>query len=206
MHIPTSMYTFASAMDTRTQILNKNFEAMCKHGFQGLRTDKVIAELNITKGAFYHYFPSKDSVGYAVVDEIIYPFYTGCWENLMKPNQHVIDSFIETLTKIKSFTTPETIHLGCPLNNLIQEMAPLDDGFRKRLVKVTAKIKQHIVEALNYGIKTKQVKSDISVNETAIFILAAFEGSYSMGKIFQDYTDFSNCFDQLFNFLNTLKN
>ena len=199
------MYTFVSAMDTRTLILNKNYEAMCKHGFQGLRTDKVIAELNITKGAFYHYFPSKDSVGYAVVDEIIYPFYTGCWSNLIKKDQHVIDSFIETLTEIKSFSTAETIHLGCPLNNLIQEMAPLDDGFRKRLVKVTAKIKQYMSEALTYGIQNNQVKPDIKVEETAIFILAAFEGSYSMGKIFQDYNAFSNCFEQLFDFLNNLK-
>ncbi|MDB5014222.1 MAG: hypothetical protein JWQ25_2424, partial [Daejeonella sp.] len=85
------------AMDTRTQILNKNYEAMSKHGFQGLRTDKVIAELNITKGAFYHYFPSKNSVGYAVVDELMTPQYITNWANLVRKDVHVIDAFIEAL-------------------------------------------------------------------------------------------------------------
>ena len=46
-------------MDTRTAILEKNFEAIYKSGFQAVRTDKVVADLGITKGAFYHYFPDK---------------------------------------------------------------------------------------------------------------------------------------------------
>ena len=65
----------ASLMNTREQILNKNYESMCVHGFQGLRTDKVIDTLGITKGAFYHYFSSKKELGYAIVDEIIAPHY-----------------------------------------------------------------------------------------------------------------------------------
>ena len=196
---------FTSLMDTRTQILNKNFEAMCKHGFQGLRTDKVIAELNITKGAFYHYFPNKNSIGYAVVDEIIYPHYTGCWSNLIQEDAHVVDTFIATLTTILGFNNAENVHLGCPLNNLIQEMSPLDADFRKKLLKVTSKIRDLITEALQYGIENNQIKADINVEQTTIFILSAFEGSYSIAKIFQSYPALEYSFNQLFEFIKTLK-
>lgn len=192
-------------MDTRTQILNKNYEAICKHGFQGLRTDKVISELNITKGAFYHYFPSKNSVGYAVVDEIITPNYVSNWANLIREDVHVIDAFIEALTTIKGYSNPENIYLGCPLNNLIQEMSPLDEGFRKRLLKIVNTKKKYMQEALQYGIEHQQVKADIDPEQTALFVLASFEGSYSIGKIFQSFKAFADSFDQLINFLNKLK-
>jgi AcrR family transcriptional regulator len=56
---------------TRQLILQRCFEAIQAKGFETLRTDKEIARLKITKGAFYHYFPNKSELGYAVVDEVI---------------------------------------------------------------------------------------------------------------------------------------
>lgn len=55
--------------DTRTQILERIYQAVRLHGFQGMRADKVVIDLGITKGALYHYFASKLELGYAIVDE-----------------------------------------------------------------------------------------------------------------------------------------
>ena len=65
--------------DTRAQILERNFQAVRLHGFQGMRADKVITDLGITKGALYHYFPNKFELGYAIVDELIAPVYVNSW-------------------------------------------------------------------------------------------------------------------------------
>lgn len=67
---------------TRHLILQRCFEAIQAKGFETLRTDKEIARLKITKGAFYHYFPNKSELGYAVVDEVMLPFYEQKWASL----------------------------------------------------------------------------------------------------------------------------
>ena len=107
-------------MTTREQILLKNYEAMCLHGYQGLRTDKVIQELGITKGAFYHYFSGKKELGYSIVDEIIKPHYLNNFLKLKEVNKKVIGAIKNIINSLKACSTAETIHIGCPLNNLIQ--------------------------------------------------------------------------------------
>ena len=52
------------------------------NGFQGLRADKVITEIGITKGARYHYFPTKQSIGLCIIDEVIKPMYLTFYNEL----------------------------------------------------------------------------------------------------------------------------
>ena len=192
-------------IDTRSEILQKNFEAMRLHGFQGLRTDKVIAQMGITKGAFYHYFKDKLNVGYAIVDELIAPGYKQAWINLVRDDTHVIDAIAETLHTIASYSTQETIHLGCPLNNLIQEMSPLDEGFNKRLSAILDDERKLIKAALEAGIENKTIRQDTDPDALAYFILASLEGSYTIGKSFNSYKKFKSCIDQLVLMLNSYK-
>ena len=192
-------------IDTRSEILQKNFEAMRLHGFQGLRTDKVIAQMGITKGAFYHYFKDKLNVGYAIVDELIAPGYRQAWLNLVQDDKHIIDAIADTLSKIASYSTQETIHLGCPLNNLIQEMSPLDEGFNKRLSAILDDERKLIRSALTVGIEKHTIKSETDPDALALFILASLEGSYTIGKSFNSYVKFRSCIDQLIKSLNSYK-
>ncbi len=193
-------------IDTRKHILEKNYEFMHLYGFQGLRTDKVIAELSITKGAFYHYFKNKKSVGYAIVDEILYPHYTAAWSDLLKNDKHVIDNICDTIETISNYSNPQNIHLGCPLNNLVQEMSPLDEGFRVRLLKIIEKEKALITEALLVAKKEKMLTADAEPEILSVYILASLEGSFTMGKSFQDFKVFKNCINQLKNSLLKYKN
>lgn len=175
------------------------------HGFQGLRTDKVIAQMGITKGAFYHYFKDKLNVGYAIVDELIAPDYTKAWGNLIQEDKHIIDAIAETLSTIASYSTQETIHLGCPLNNLIQEMSPLDEGFSKRLSAILDSEHKLIKAALKVGIENKTIKPVTDPDTLAYFILASLEGSYTIGKSCNSYEHFRSCIGQLIQVLNFYK-
>jgi AcrR family transcriptional regulator len=192
-------------LDTRGEILQKNFEAMRLHGFQGLRTDKVIAQMGITKGAFYHYFKDKLNVGYAVVDELIAPSYINTWKNLSLQGVPVIDAISDTLRRIAGYSNQETIHLGCPLNNLIQEMSPLDEGFNKRLSAILNEERKMIRQGIEAGIADGTIVSDTDADALALFILAALQGSYAIGKSFNSYSKFIVCVEQLIKILNNYK-
>jgi len=178
---------------------------MHEHGFQGLRTDKVIKELGITKGAFYHYFSNKQEVGYCVVDEIISPQYLGHWRQLNRYAGHPVDGIIERLESLQQGIPGESIRLGCPLNNLIQEMAPLDEGFQKRLKNITGGMYQAIKDALLRGQGQRLVQAEVDADQTAYLVLSSLEGAFGIAKSFQSRVPFDGAMEALKKYLQGLK-
>ncbi len=72
---------------------------------------------------------------------------------------------------------------GSPLSNLIQEMSPLDEGFRIRLESIVYDIKQLIETAIVKGIERKEISAHVDASGLAWFVLATFEGSYAVSKV-----------------------
>jgi AcrR family transcriptional regulator len=192
-------------VNTRQQILEKNFHAIHLNGFQGTRTDKVIADLGITKGAFYHYFPDKLALGYAVLDEMVAPMYIGMWQKLDNYEGNPIDGICEILEGLIGQCDEEAVKLGCPLNNLMQEMAPLDEGFRTRLNYILNTMQKHIARAIKRGQQENIILSTINAESLAFYILSSFEGGYGIAKSLQSREVFESSFRQLIQYLQTLK-
>ncbi len=82
----------------------------------------------------------------------------------------------------------EDVQRGCPLLNLSQEMSGIDEGFRRKTARVYKDWHDAMAEALREGQKRKVVRSDINANETATFLIAAWEGYVVLGKNSQDRT------------------
>src|SRR5580700_6046113 len=65
-------------------------------------------------------------------------------------------------------------------------MSGLDEGFRRRTDKLFKDWHDAIAEALREGQKRRVVRSDIDANETATFLIAAYEGYVVLTKNSQD--------------------
>lgn len=85
----------------------------------------------VTKGALYYPFESKETLEYAVIEEIIGPNLRPMWLRPLQRGKDPIDALIEIVQGIS--VRPKDVRGGCELNNLNQEMSPLDAGFRKRI-------------------------------------------------------------------------
>jgi AcrR family transcriptional regulator len=113
------------------RLLQAAFREVYRSGFQSASLDTILAVAGVTKGALYYHFKSKKALGYAVVEEVIAPDVHGTW---MRPLQSVKDPVDGLIGIVQGISVrPKDVRGGCPLNNLAQEMSPLDAGFRKRL-------------------------------------------------------------------------
>jgi TetR/AcrR family transcriptional repressor of nem operon len=61
-----------------------------------------------------------------------------------------------------------------------QEMSPLDEGFRTRAAKLSRDWHDAIAAALREGQKRGVVRRDVDTDETATFLVAAYEGDISL--------------------------
>src|SRR5450432_1216804 len=119
---------------TRERLLQAASREIYKSGYQSAGLETILATAGVTKGALYHHFDNKEALGYALVDEIIGPNLRGKWLRPLESGNDPIDILIGIVRS--ESVRPADVRGGCPLNNLAQEMSPLDEGFRKRLEDV----------------------------------------------------------------------
>jgi TetR/AcrR family transcriptional regulator, transcriptional repressor for nem operon len=168
----------------RQRILDAAFAEFYRNGFQAGSLNHILAAAGATKGALFHHFPSgKQELGYAVTDEIIEPIMQARWLAPLRDSSNPIGDIRAAFQKhMKEDMETGAWLQGCPLNNLAQEMSPLDDGFRHRIDGLYAAWRKCYAAALAEGIKGKTVRKNISPQNAAALIVAAQMGIWGTGK------------------------
>ncbi|HEX7799391.1 MAG TPA: TetR family transcriptional regulator C-terminal domain-containing protein [Asticcacaulis sp.] len=168
---------------TRDHLVAAAFAEMYRCGYRGADLNSILGRAGVTKGALYHHFDSKDGLGHAVIEQAIAAITTGKW---LAPLDDVDDP-VDALKAIVAGTRldPEAVNGGCPLNNLAQEMSPLDEGFRLRLAQIFADWIGGVADALRLGQINGKVRRDLNARDAATFFIAAYEGYISLAKTAQ---------------------
>src|SRR6202047_1072439 len=169
---------------TRELLLQAAFQEIYRSGYRSADLDAILAAAGVTKGALYYHFDNKEALGYAVVDEVIANNLYQKWVRPLQNAENPIDVLV-CIIQSESLKR-EDIQRGCPLLNLSQEMSGLDEGLRRRTARVYKDWHDAMAGALREGQKRKVVRSDINANETATFLIAAWEGYVVLGKNSQD--------------------
>jgi TetR/AcrR family transcriptional repressor of nem operon len=169
---------------TRDRLLQAASREVYRSGFQSASLDAILAATGVTKGALYYHFDSKEALGYAVVEEVIDPDVRATWVRPLQNGKDPIDALIGIVQGIS--IQPEDVRGGCALNNLAQEMSPLDAGFRKRLAIVFDAWREAVASVLRDGQTHGSVRRDVKPADAAGILIAMVEGYGSLAKNAQD--------------------
>lgn len=190
---------------TRQEILNAAFWEVFTRGFQGVSIDDIVKKTPHTKGAFYHQFPTKLDLGYALVDEVIKPMTYSRWIDPLKEFDNPLEGILAQLKELIGKAKPEELQYGCPLNNLVQEMAPIDATFKLKLEEALLYWIEGMEQELNRAKKSGFIKGDVKTRQVAHFIVMAHEGFYGMLKGLNEPKAFNALYDSLKRYFETLK-
>jgi TetR/AcrR family transcriptional repressor of nem operon len=168
---------------TREKLLKAAFEEIYRRGFQAASLDTILAKAGVTKGALYHHFPDKAALGYAVVEEVVKGLLLERWLGLLEQSREDPLALLQrTLRHRAANLEADEIELGCPLNNLAQEMSPLDERFRRSVNAAFDAWRKGFAQALERGQTESTVRRDVDAKKVASFVVAAIEGSYGLAK------------------------
>jgi AcrR family transcriptional regulator len=184
-------------------LLQAAFKEIHLSGFQGTDLETILSGAGVTKGALYHHFPSKEALGHAVVEEVIAGITREKWLIPLASGGNPIDTLIGIVQGTSLL--PEHVMCGCPLNNLGQEMSPLDPGFRQRVATVFRAWQNAIADALQQGQNRRLVRSDLDAGETATFLVALYEGYLSLAKNAQDEAVLKSGIAKMVSWIETLR-
>ena len=190
---------------TRDKLLKAAFEEIYRRGFQAASLDTILAKAGVTKGALYHHFPDKASLGYAVVDEVVKGLLLERWGVAEPPTGDPVTALQRILRGRAASLTTREVELGCPLNNLAQEMSPLDQRFR-RGVNATFDIwRDAVAKDLERGQAEGTVRKDMDARQVAGFVVASIEGSFGLAKSAKSASMLRSNLEVLSSFLETLR-
>lgn len=189
---------------TRKEILGVAFWEVFTRGFQGVSVDDIVKKTSVTKGGFYHQFPTKLDLGYALVEEVISPMIIERWIQPLSTFENPIDGILKQMKTLIGKASPEELKYGCPLNNLVQEMAAVDAGFQKRLQAALNLWINEMDQQLKRAKKSGFIQSNINTRQVAHFVVMAHEGFYGLLKGVNDPKAFDVLYDSLKRYFQTI--
>ncbi len=189
---------------SRSQILQSALHEMHCKGFQASSVNTILAVTGLTKGAFYHHFPTKQSLGYAVLEQIKLRIQR-VWLDPLDGCDDPLSKLQELLDAASKGMVDDDVRLGCPLNNLAQELSSEDEDFRTRIAALYDFWRKNIAEALRRGQKAGHVNLAVDPLSTATFFIASLTGGRGLSKAVQSKEIFEVCSDNLGRYLESLR-
>jgi TetR/AcrR family transcriptional repressor of nem operon len=192
--------------ETRQRLVQAAFEEFYRNGFQGGSLNHIVQAAGTTKGALFHHFQGKQALGYTVVEEVIGPLVRNDWIVPANQSDNPVRDLKRLLSRVRKHGLANgSLSQGCPLNNLAQEMSPLDEGFRRRIETIYDAWRDDLAAAFKRGIEAGHVRKDVIPRQVAVFFVAAIAGIIGAAKNAQSEDLMKEALDALIEYLNGLK-
>jgi len=195
----------SKAANTRLTILQKAFELIYSKGYQTTSIDDIIATTQVTKGAFYYHFKTKDEMGVAIIEEILKPTML---ESFIKPAEdsaNPIEDFYNMISYLLLGDPFLQVKYGCPVGNLTQEMTPWNTQFSKALTELVDQWKITIEKAVVNAQKLGLIRKDVNGEQVAYFVMSGYWGIRNFGKLQDNNSCYIVYLKEFKNYLNSLK-
>jgi len=192
---------------TRQKLLYAAYRVVHRKGFHAAGLDEILTEAKVTKGALYHHFGSKNDLVHAVINECVRTRIVDGWvtplaggdardpiTRLQQRLQHSADSVAE-----------DELKMGCPLNNLTQELSAADESFRAQLNEVLQTWGEGIAQALRAGQDAGSVRTDVDAEAASTFVVAAAEGIIGLSKSYRCTKRYRMGIEELIRYTETLR-
>ncbi|MEG0761020.1 TetR/AcrR family transcriptional regulator [Chryseobacterium sp.] len=168
---------------TRQNILQKAFEMIYTNGYQTTSVDEIIATTQVTKGAFYYHFKTKDEMGLAIINERMKPTFKNTFIEPFQSDVDPLDTIYNLMHHLLMENEDLKVEYGCPASNFTQEMAPWNIEFTKALNELSLEWEKAMIDAIEKGKENGKIKSDINAKEITVFVMSGYWGVRNLGKL-----------------------
>lgn len=169
-------------MTTRDVILEKTQELIYKQGYVATSISDIMQASGVGKGQLYHYFASKQAIGLEVVTKLL-----GTWRSQLLAGilsqENPKEALVAMVNWFFDFHRNQTVFYGCPLGNLIVELAAQEPAFQDLLKDFVRDWELALTRVLQAYYPARSVTD---CQELAVAVIASLQGGVVLVKVHQN--------------------
>ncbi|RDH88586.1 MAG: TetR/AcrR family transcriptional regulator [endosymbiont of Escarpia spicata] len=175
--------------DTRTRILSTARVLFHGRSYADVGIKEICDLAKVQKGSFYHFFPSKQDLAMAVIDDMAdewaHGFVAEAFDQNLPPLERLDYMIDAAYYWQKAAKDIEGRMPGCLFGNLALEISTRDDVLRAKLNAVFEKASRRFHEALDQAVELGEVPP-LDCEATSAAMLAFLEGIILLAKTRND--------------------
>ncbi|HHJ13680.1 MAG TPA: TetR/AcrR family transcriptional regulator [Gammaproteobacteria bacterium] len=175
--------------DTRQRIVDAAATLFHTQSYSDVGITSICKQANVSKGSFFHFFPSKRDLGLAVLEQFRERINKTLVAKAFSPEHPPLERlnrFVEELYNFQKAQADEHGHLpGCPFGNIVMEQATQDDVLRKKAEGCIRSITNHIRTAIADAVQRGDLPP-LNEERTAEAMFGYLEGIQLMAKARND--------------------
>lgn len=169
--------------DTRALIVRTGTALLTEKSFAAVGIEDVLEQAGVARGSFYHFFPSKEAFGEAVIDSYA-DYFNRKLERLLG------DESVSPLARLDAYMDEasrgvEKFHFtrGCLIGALSQELGAHSAAFRPKLEAVFASWQRHVARCLRDAVAAGELSRSLDTDSAAEFFWYGWEGALMRTKL-----------------------
>ncbi len=178
-----------TSTDTRQRLLDSARELLYSRSYGNVGVKEICDMAGVQKGSFYHFFPSKQELTLAVLDEFFIISKQEIFSRSFRSEWSGMQQLKALLENIYVFqkSTKEQIGktLGCPYGNMSSEMSTQDEIIRQRLNGLLQQMEMSLKTALDQALHEGEI-APCNTAATAAAMFAFIEGLMLLAKTRND--------------------
>ena len=178
---------------TRRRILDVAAQQFQSRGYHATSMHEIMDRADVPGGSLYHYFPTKKSLGLAVIGEDVAASVRATWIEPVRAartaREGIAGVFEAVAQQIERDGRGVT---GCTVNNLTLELALTDSDFQTALGGIFAEWTQAIAGRIRDDVQGGALPP-LDPDETATAIVANFSGAMALAKARQSVEPIRAC-------------
>ncbi len=177
----------------KENLLSQGVQLLMQQGYHGTGLKEILDAVQIPKGSFYNYFPSKESYAAEVIQYYIAPF-------IEQLGSHLENSKLDGLTALKTYFDELIVELeqanfkgGCLLGNLMGEIGDTSDLCQQSLRLAVHQYRELLATGLRKAQMEGTVRIDKSADDMADLLVNTWQGALLRMKIEQSADPIKQC-------------
>jgi TetR/AcrR family transcriptional regulator, transcriptional repressor for nem operon len=168
-------------MDSKEKIVQTAFNLFLTKGYREVSLREIVEKVGLSKGAFYHYYKSKEELFTEVVDRYVLDISDAIYDNLPKDNlKTFITGYLTLLMKFidQVIATAKDINENDSITyyNLIFEALHLLPGFHEKIHEVHRREREAWIEVIHNAKASGEILTDFDDARLAKLFICSNDG------------------------------
>jgi len=173
----------ATKMDTRQSLLDTARRIVAVKGYAAVGINEVLAEADVPKGSFYHYFSSKDAFGEAMMKSYFDGYLATMDRIVADRDKRAAEHLMWYWQNFYDTQVVDDCQGGCLVVKLGAEVSDLSEAMRVVMKAGTTAIVDRVEQMIISGIADGSVSVDAGPRTTAEALYDIWLGASVMAKI-----------------------